>query len=183
MRTGSAQIAPPIPLWGLWGFRSISMFLFHIPYSDNKIQETASDVEDLLKKCVQLTRTLASELLPPTLGEVNLVPTLEWLARPMSKNHGLQVDFVPGNPIALENEEIRILLFEAARELLFNMVKHAKIKTACMKLARTGNNVRIEVSDNGCGFDISKGNESLGLADVRQRLSIIRGSMNIESSP
>ncbi len=75
-----------------------------------------------------------------------------------------------------EVEELRILLFESVRELLFNVVKHAKANEARVTITRLGDEeVQIEVADRGVGFKPDKsengsGGRGCGLASMRERL-------------
>ena len=87
------------------------------------------------------------------------------------------------------SEAIRILVFTAARELLFNVVKHAKADGACLGMKRDGNTVRLTVSDRGAGFDPNqiraRGGPSagFGLFSIEERFGLIGGKLLIESQP
>ncbi len=155
--------------------------------SEKGLQNTASSCTDLLRQAIQVTRSLAGELSPPVLHHTDFSATLTWLKNWMDKNYGLQVELAIADQIAFEKEEVRILLFESVRELLFNVIKHAKTKAAFLGVDRLRDQYRIEVRDKGCGFDMSAiGNKEecgLGLVSIQERLSLLGGSLNIESSP
>jgi signal transduction histidine kinase len=86
-------------------------------------------------------------------------------------------------------EETCILLFQAVRELLLNVVQHAHTDWATVWMIRTGSCVRVEVSDHGDGFDPSSlanrtaSRSGLGLFSIRERLELIGGHLEIESAP
>jgi signal transduction histidine kinase len=156
--------------------------------SERDSEQIVSVVSDLLRQAINMTRSLASELNPPVLHNADFVPALEWLKNWMKTNHGLSVESTIPDQIAFEEEEIRILLLESLRELFFNVIKHAKINIVYLAIDRLGDGFRIEVRDEGCGFDISGiesagENPGLGLISIRERLSRLGGSMDIESSP
>jgi signal transduction histidine kinase len=99
----------------------------------------------------------------------------------------IETDIGPGNVI--EQEDLRVLLFESARELLFNVVKHAGATSARLKMTQTETGtLRITVSDQGVGFDSGKlmqelgRNDCFGLFSIRERLELIGGRLEIESS-
>jgi signal transduction histidine kinase len=122
------------------------------------------------------------------LHNADLAPALEWLKNWMQKNQGLKVELAIAGQVAFEKEEARILLFESIRELLFNVVKHANADTAYVGIDGLDGKFRIEIRDEGCGFDSSEiggetENAGLGLISVRERLSLLGGSMNIETAP
>jgi signal transduction histidine kinase len=95
---------------------------------------------------------------------VGLAAGLEWLARWTEETHGLVVDLTADERAGTEREDVRILLFQSAREALFNIVKHAGVRRARVELARHGDGyLRVTVSDDGQGFDTS----AAGLAGAR----------------
>ena len=71
----------------------------------------------------------------------------------MKQKHDLAVKIQADEDAVPESEDIRILLFQSVRELLFNAVKHAKVKTAKVQLRILGDKVEVTVSDEGSGFD------------------------------
>ena len=88
-------------------------------------------------------------------------------------------------PIA---EDVRIILFQAVRELLFNVVKHAKTNRARIELHAVDEGlIEIVVSDEGQGFDASHlqaseaGYGGFGLFSIRERLELIGGHMTVAS--
>ena len=85
-----------------------------------------------------MTHTLTSELSPPMLHNKGMLAVFSWLAHWMQDRHGLRVELLASDEICFEKEEVRILLFESVRELLFNVVKHANAKTAYLEFHRTG---------------------------------------------
>jgi signal transduction histidine kinase len=83
-----------------------------------------------------------------------------------------------------------LLLFQAVRELLFNVVKHAGTKSAEVRISKPADNhVRIEVADEGAGFDLaasSRTDESatgMGLFGLQERVAHMGGRMDVESAP
>ena len=91
-------------------------------------------------------------------------------------------------PKPLDNEA-RVLLFRAVRELLFNVLKHAQASCARVCLHRDGEHLQVIVEDNGVGFAPDKLGppsgkiEGFGLFSIRERLNYFGGRMEIESTP
>src|SRR6202007_515368 len=75
----------------------------------------------------------------------------------------------------------RAILFRAIRELLINVIKHAGVSTAGVLAACSGDRIEVAVSDRGAGFDLDRtgpaGSGSFGLSGMRERLSLIGGSV------
>jgi PAS domain S-box-containing protein len=143
----------------------------------------------MLHRTVQDTRSLMFELCPPPLYELGLEAALEWLTEKVQQEHGLRVSLeAEETPVPLD-DEVRGILFRAVRELLQNVVKHARAQTAVVSVHRRDDRIRVEVRDDGCGFGPQaapaggRGLGGFGLFEVRERLDYIGGSLEILSSP
>ncbi len=151
--------------------------------------EVIEHLSEFLKESLDAARSLTFELSPPVLYDVGLAAALEWLGRWMQAKHGLTVLVHADRVAEPENEDVRILLFRATRELLFNVVKHAQINTAEVQLSRSGRDrVRIVVCDKGVGFVPKRSGagelqSGFGLFSIRERLDLFGGQMEIESKP
>jgi predicted ATPase/signal transduction histidine kinase len=146
------------------------------------------DVYRLIDQTIADTRTLTFELSPPILYDLGLEPALDWLAEQTYTQHGISVDFTDDmrpKPIA---ESLRILLFQAARELMFNIVKHARATRAGIAISREKDWVCIVIEDNGIGFAATETDRRIekggfGLFSIRERLMHQGGHLEIVSSP
>ena len=153
------------------------------------IQDSIAETSDLLDDAIQTSRSLTSELSPPILREGGLVPALEWLVRWMREKHGLNVGLTVREDVNLESEQIVLLLFQAARELLFNVVKHAFTKAANLELSQSEGQIEIVVNDDGVGFDSTQirgergASGGFGLFSIRERVSFLGGRLEIQSQP
>ncbi len=152
--------------------------------------DTAVRVDQLLSESIKTSRSLAAELSPPVLHQRGLAAGFEWLANWLGDRYRLRVDLDIDQDGPLPGEDVRILLFESTRELLFNAVKHAKVDSAKVVLRQVdGGSIQITVSDNGVGFDSSKMNRpgeagaGLGIFSIAERLSLMGGSLEIYSTP
>jgi PAS domain S-box-containing protein len=145
-------------------------------------------VQDILGQSIDASRSLTTELSPPILHEGGLASGLPWLARWMRENHGLEVTMsITVSPESL-SEDMGLMLFQAVRELLFNVVKHAGVKKADVTLTHEdGKHLKVVVADQGRGFDgnTSGGSfpDSFGLFSIRERLAYVDGRMDVDSRP
>lgn len=148
--------------------------------------KTISDVERLLGDVIQETRSLTSELSPPVLFELGLVPALHWLAERMLAQRGLKVDVDAADVPALPEKQ-SVALFEIASELLRNVVRHAHAGRAVVALRCHAAGVRMTVSDDGIGFDSKQtataagSHEGFGLFSVRERVRRFGGTFRISA--
>lgn len=153
-----------------------------------ELQRAAKDVDELLNQAIDASRSLTAELSPPILHEAGLAAALDWLASWMKDQHGLVVKVSIDAQANPGQEDVSVLLFQSVRELLFNVVKHAQVKTARLEMSRRGDRLEVVVSDEGVGFDPSQVHHekrsaaSFGLFSIRERLGLLGGIMKIESA-
>jgi len=165
------------------------------------VAETAhrdiSEIEKQLADVLEITRNLSIDLSPPILRDEGLTQAITWLAGQMKQRYGLPIEIQAEGSFILPDEQLQVLLFNCVRELLFNVVKHAKASRAVVELQWQDDCLRIEVRDDGKGFPVrmeeqepeQEMNEeenqqiSFGLPTLRHQLSLFDGQMEIQSEP
>jgi signal transduction histidine kinase/CheY-like chemotaxis protein len=146
------------------------------------------NVENLIAECIHKSRNLSHELNPPILHHPEFGSSLKWLIEKMNVQFGLEVEFRHDEVEMVEREPLKIFIFRAIQELLFNIVKHSEVKKAKIDLCSSDDLLVISVSDQGKGFDPEslmddKPTIKIGLVSLRERVSHIGGTFLIESSP
>jgi signal transduction histidine kinase len=157
---------------------------------DEPQAEIVDRVDALLGECISESRSLTSQLCPPVLHEAGLAAAIEWLGHHMEQTCDLAVNVTVDPQAEPESEEIRIVLFEAARELLFNVVKHAETGRASVAMTRCDDGrVSLVVSDEGAGFAVSDprlekaASSGFGLFSIRERLELLGGRLEVDTAP
>lgn len=145
-------------------------------------------VEGMLKDSIAKTRHLSHELSPAVLYQTDLVPALQWLVRQLMEQFDFSVEIESDCSQKMENDPLKLFIFRAVQELLFNAVKHAGVKNARVAITHTDGSLDIRVSDRGRGFDPdilenSPIKAGLGLMSLRERASYIGAKLAIESAP
>ncbi len=145
------------------------------------------EIAELLDSSIHNTRTLTFELSTPILYDLGFVAAVEWACELVEQQHGIRfVLDAPAKPLDLDTD-MRVLLFRAVRELLHNMVKHARASTVWIAIRRAGGRLRITVEDDGVGFpdpmpDVSSG-AGFGLFAIRERVTAQGGTFRIDRRP
>ena len=121
--------------------------------NDEDVQEMARQIKDLLSQAIDKSRSLSHELSPPVLGQSDLCETFEWLAEHVQAKHGLTVQVEVCDPVEVHSEPLKAFLFKAAQEMLFNVIKHARVKEARLRLRHRRGYISLSVADKGQGFD------------------------------
>ncbi|HSC56575.1 MAG TPA: response regulator, partial [Nitrospira sp.] len=152
-------------------------------------ESSLTEMDDLLQQCLHYTRTLMAQLSPSVLHDLGFVQALHWLAEQMVQQ-GLKVDvqvLTKEQPHFSENQSD--LLFQAVRELLTNVVKHAGVLKAIVSVDKQDRGTwLITVQDRGVGFDINTvhytpSGEHFGLFSIQERMEAMSGWCRIDSVP
>jgi signal transduction histidine kinase len=142
-----------------------------------------------LDQAIGSTRRMTFQISPPILHELGLEAALSWLAEQMKEQHRLGCECVTESVRTILEEETSSLLFAATRELLLNVVKHARASKAHIATHSDSSLFRITVEDNGMGFNpatlspASGKTRGFGLLNIRERLGYLGGECVIHSLP
>jgi PAS domain S-box-containing protein len=165
--------------------------LFQLKAANVNLQNepTLEFVKEILVESIEKSRKLSHELSPPVLYYGSLYSALEWLGCQMNDQFGLKVELQDGKVPNLENTPLKVFLFRAVQELLFNIVKHAGVNSAHVVISGSNGNVTVTVTDQGKGFnndiiDSSGGEKTgFGLISISERAQRIGGYLKIKSEP
>jgi PAS domain S-box-containing protein len=163
-------------------------------FADDRCAVFLKQTEDVLDESLRYARTLVADLSPPVLHDFGLPAALKWLGDQMQRYElavTVRID-MPEEAHRRIPDDQAMLLFQSIRELLMNAAKHAGCGQAVIVLAQQGNDLRIEVSDEGRGFDPDATPEGespaaqpprFGLFSIRERMRALGGSFDIHSAP
>ena len=150
--------------------------------------EQARVMEAVREGLVRLSEdahALAYRLHPAVLEELGLVEALRAECERIGRVRGpvLSVELADAEEPA--DRETALCLFRVAQEALQNVIRHAEARTVSVVLRPMDGGLVLAVHDDGVGFDASlKGKKpSLGLASMRERVSLVHGTLDVESAP
>jgi PAS domain S-box-containing protein len=154
-----------------------------------QIRPTIDEIKEIIAETIESTRTLTFEISPPVLYELGFEAAIEWLLRKARKQQHLKTDFQTDGRKKPLDENVCVFLFQAVRELLINVAKHAKAENVTVSVSRLDDHIKVSVADDGVGFDTNKlesvhpNPSGFGLFSIRERLSYIGGKLHIDSKP
>jgi len=146
----------------------------------------------LLDKVMQDVHSLTFELSSPVLCEVGLVAAVEqWLDEEIRKKHGIRYKLAANVKSKAFDHELSATVFRVVRELLINVIKHAKAKNIRVGIKELKGALSIAIEDDGVGFDVAKFAKALrkgkktkfGLFSAKEQLEFLGGKFRIESVP
>ncbi len=161
----------------------LSLLGHRVP-KDNAVRAAVDQLDQILKDAIEKSRSLSHELSPAVLYQSDLGEAFEWLARQLKTKHGLTVHVESRGRIDPPSEALKVFLFKTAREILFNVVKHARVREARLRIQRLRGGLWLTISDQGEGFDprlLGKAG-GFGLLSIRERIELLGGRMKIRSA-
>lgn len=149
--------------------------------------EVLSKVRRELSEEADNLRRLMSGLRPPLLEERGLIPALRETVDKYGVDNGVRSEFV-GRAVLEIPQDLETLAYRIVQEALSNSTKHAQAGRVSVSVEAVGGQLRIEVADDGVGFDSAKAREYLqmgrvGLASMRERVELANGTFMVHSTP
>lgn len=154
---------------------------------DSRQKDMTRDILKTIKETIREARSLTVEISPPSLRQFGLEDATESLLERFSANYGIKTIFNTECPDNLK-KDMAILLYQAIRELLMNVIKHSGSKSVVVTLSKDSDNLIVSVKDFGKGFDkedseLHEGDlNGYGLFSIGERMQSIGGSININST-
>ena len=155
-----------------------------LPPGDATLREQVDKAIALCADTLEDTRSMSRLLRPPILDDLGLEAALRWLARSQAESSGAE--------IALELEtlppldgDLQTLLFRVAQEALNNVAKHSGACKVMLRVVARGDQLQLQVVDDGHGCDPAAALRSggSGLGGMRERLRLYDGRLELHSAP
>jgi signal transduction histidine kinase len=132
---------------------------------------------------LQEARRSVHALRPLVLAGKNLCAAIEELIRKMVTGTNLHAEFtIQGEPQLMPQEWEENLL-RVAQEVLTNTLRHARASHFKVHFAFDPQTIRLELRDDGCGFDPAKRYDGFGLLGIKERVESMGGELTIQSAP
>ena len=144
--------------------------------------------EGLVQHLTQELRTTSYLLHPPLLDEAGLPSALRWYVQGLAERSGLAVELKIPDPFERSPREVELVIFRLVQECLTNIHRHSGSKTAIIRIARSGDNITVEVQDRGKGMsrerlaEIQSQGVGVGIRGMRERVRQLHGELTIESN-
>ncbi len=155
------------------------------PDSKTTLRERA---EALCKKTSDISTELSAithELHSPKLELLGIVPAMRGFCEELSKHQNVSVDFRASDVPAELPRDVSLCLFRIFQEALRNAAKHSGKQEFEAQLLGKPSEIQLKIRDHGAGFDLESAmhGRGLGLVSMRERVSLLRGTISIDSRP
>jgi PAS domain S-box-containing protein len=144
-------------------------------------------LEEIRRHCAEIAgdvQALSHKLHSSKLEYLGLAAAIRSFCREFSQQHDVSVEFADENVPSFLPRDISLSLFRVTQEGLQNALKHSGVGQFSVSLRGSANEIQLEVSDHGAGFDVeaAKLDRGLGLVSMQERAHLVHGTFTIESS-
>lgn len=151
--------------------------------ASGEVKEMITFSHKSLTDTINEIRLMSQSLVPPTLGDLGLIESVQDLCDALRRAHTFSVDFnyryfyedsLPG--------ELRLILFRIVQEQINNIIRHANASHVQIRLQSDAENIILTITDNGKGFDMRSTKRGLGFSNISNRADLFNGKVEIEST-
>ena len=154
--------------------------------SDQDLEHRLLFVKRLTEDVLEDVRKMAEAMHPRVLTDLGLAAALTQLARDVETKSGIRVTANVDRTLARSIESsAAAALYRTAHEAVWNGIRHAQPKTIRIWLFRHESSIRLEVIDDGVGFDVKAAEHNRpgsGIFAMRERLALVNAHMTVEST-
>jgi len=161
--------------------------------SESRLAEMLDEISDTLLETLEDTQQLMLELSSSAMNEIGLCSAIsEFLEFQIGNKHSLKTEFIDNLPEKCKkslDSNVRAILFRNVRELLVNVVKHARANKVSVRIEDRDTTIRIIVEDDGIGFDprpVTQAGSKIvrfGLFSIEELMADLGGNLRIVSEP
>ncbi|GAA0324750.1 hypothetical protein GCM10008967_14180 [Bacillus carboniphilus] len=154
--------------------------------ADPKIKQIVSEMVQLTERTIEELRWVSTELYPASLDTLGIVAAIRSYLKVYTSTFGIDVEVKTMGTERVLSSEQKIALFRSCQEALVNSAKYADTSKVFIDMKWEDNKIMIIIKDEGVGFsieEVTRNQECLGLASIKQRLELLSGTATVHSTP
>lgn len=137
-----------------------------------------------IDETIREVRRMSNNLMPSVLADFGAGEAIGNLVEQINESSNVKILYKNDMPSETNiDDSIQITLYRIAQESLNNAIKHSKAKEIKLSITAFDNRVSFYVSDNGVGFDPDKYTKGNGLRNMKERVKLANGTLEIDSQP
>ncbi len=150
--------------------------------TSDEVKDILKSLHDMVNKSITTARTIAHDLLPPTLEEFGFVEALKEMCMSYDALDKLNVNLqVEATKNKSYDKIIESNLFRICQELITNSIKHGKSKNIDIKISGPEDKIELDYIDDGKGFDLEQVRIGIGMNSIKRRIELLEGSFQYNS--
>ena len=147
------------------------------------VAPVVAECKALVDEMFGTVRNLALGLRPSMLDDFGLQAALEWHVRDCMSRYAIDVNLQTHGDLDALPDKHRTCAYRVVQEATTNCVRHADAKKIQIRVHTDGDQLRVEVTDDGRGLDPRQRRRGLGLRGIDERVKELHGTMTISSVP
>ncbi len=152
--------------------------------STGEVKEMVNLSHKTLSDIVKEIRKLSQSLVPPTLGDIGLIESIQELCDSIRQAHTIKIEFYYRYfDEGILNGNMKLMLFRIIQEQVNNIIKHSEANNLIIDLRADAEFIMLKIKDDGIGFDLAKYKKGRGLVNISSRTSLINGKIDLETYP
>ncbi len=158
-----------------------------IDLNTDKAKNELKLLKEIVRYSLKDIRRIIYDLMPMSLDDLGLIPTIQRLILNFEDETGVKVNFIENRREEIKESIIQLTIFRIIQEALTNIKKHSKAKGVNIALDIGKENIYLKIIDDGIGFNVNEKVDSLdtksgfGLYSIRERVDLLKGKINIDS--
>ena len=174
----------------------LSMLIINLERLEDQLPADAAALKgklaaarNLAQQSLSSLRKIVYGLRPTILDDLGLVPAIRWYARSYLEEAGIHAEVSANDETEPLSPPVKSTLFRICQEAINNIVRHAQAQHARISLDQQNGEMRLEIEDDGVGFDVAQASEQavalqrLGLLGIQERAKLVGGRISLESAP
>lgn len=152
-------------------------------YIQNNITKEThkTEIKKILDTTIAEVRAMTNSLMPSTLEDFGIGPTLKNYVQTIQQSVAVKIEFDDASKGNISNQ-LAINLFRIVQELINNTVKHSQAKQIKITLSEFDNFISLFYFDDGGGFDINTINLGSGITNIKERVALFNGTLNLDTN-
>ncbi len=153
---------------------------------NSEADEKLSGMIKLIDGAIASVRQVITEMRPSMIDDLGLIATIEWQLEEFGKRNDVNVELDRNcDDFSFENKDYDISIFRIFQEALNNIAKHAGASRVAVSVMDEGEQLMVEIFDDGCGFDMNsrQNKDSFGIISMSERVLVMDGEIEVLSSP
>ncbi|MBI1297342.1 HAMP domain-containing protein [bacterium] len=179
--------------------QALTSLLLHLrllerAYTPEQAQQRVHELRELTAQALEEVRRVALDLRPKILDDLGLIAALGWRVDELNADGRAKATLRIEGVTERMPRTVELVFYRVAQEAMNNAARHAEANNVTLTLARRADLLSLEIVDDGKGFDpaaklggkydaVTHSTGGLGLAGIRERMSMIGGTGEIQSSP
>lgn len=162
----------------------IKILLSTVDTDSTRTRSVLDTAMENLQLAINENRKIAHERTSPDFEGLSLLESIGHLTESMLTNAGIRVDIIkPDFDESKLKKDIKLTFYRIAQEQCTNIVKYSGAKKVSVVFSDRNNVMSMRISDDGKGADLSRQSSGIGLKNIRSRISIYNGTVNVQTAP